>query len=215
MPAASRPGSAGHRAPGGLRTSSRPSSSATRPGQQAGRQAHVERAVDVGPAQRRQEAGPRASRAGWPTAAAATSAPDSASDARPRTTVNSPVRQHARSPGPRAGGSAPAGGTTVAERARRAPRPPRRGGSARDVAASSVEAGGRGRQLDDLDPVARRPRGAAAGTGPAAPPSGRGRAGATVPPGGAGVVDGGPRAGRARPRPAGRRRAGRRRCRCR
>ena len=134
------------------RTSSRPASSATRPGQHAGRQAHVEGAVDVGPAQGRQEAGAGPSVAGWPTAAAAMSAPASASEARPSTTVNGPLAQHLDGPGHvrRVGAGR---GAAVAEQRVERLAPPRPGGSARDAAASSVEAGGRGRQLDELHPV--------------------------------------------------------------
>ena len=132
------------------RTSSRPASSPTRPGQHARRETHVEGAVDVGPAEGRQEAGPRSSpqdgrRGGG--------------DVRARVGQRGPtdddgelaLAQHLDGPGDVLGIGAGRGAAVAEERVERLDR------LARAVAHRGdrvlVEAGGCGREHDDLHPV--------------------------------------------------------------
>ena len=229
MPAVGRgrAGSRRRRAPGVAGTppqaaanQPRPASSATRPGRNPGAEPDVERAVDVAAPQRRQEA--HAGHGSASAAAAATVASaDSASDGRPSDHDDVAVGVGRR----RSGSSR---GRRRARRVARSPTPgwrqrrerARHGqsrGLAREVAERDVgvagQPGGRGGDLDQ--------RHAEVDGGPAQPQVEDGQLLLEV---GAEEHDGPgacrsrrwwPGAGRARPRRAGRRPAGSRRCRCR
>ena len=162
---------------------SRPSSRRDPTGQQARGEAHVEGAVHVAAAQGREEAGVGAGGDQRRRRRRRRRRRDSASEARPSDDGERARRRRRAGPAAWARSAAVDAAdvrspSAAADEGAATSSPTSPGRGCRRAVASAAQAGGRGADLDEGDAVVRRRRGGAAGTGPAAPPWGRGRAGA-------------------------------------